>query len=112
MRRASAGAAGENAEERLDIGVSAHIPVTVEVGVAGAGRGRTGAGEAGEERLDVRVGAHIPVTVEVGAAAGGHLGVGDVIPVDDAAGGRVVTDEAAGGGLGVGGAREDRDAPQ
>src|SRR4051812_40176849 len=74
----SADAAGENTEERLDVRVSTHVAVAVEVGVRGAGCA-AGAAQAGEEGLDVRVGAHVPVAVVVvtaavsDAAAGGRL---------------------------------------
>src|SRR5262245_11885716 len=69
-RRRSAGAAGEDAEESLDIGVGGRVAVAVEVGVARARGGRAVAGEAGEERLDVGVGPAVAVAVEVGGAAG------------------------------------------
>src|SRR5262245_26770172 len=61
----SARAPAQDAEERLDVGVGADVPVAVEVGGAGARGGRAVAGDAGKERLDVGVRAHVPVAVEV-----------------------------------------------
>src|SRR5262245_49051033 len=72
----SAVAAGQDAEERLDVGVGADVAVAVKVGGGAAGRGRAVAAQAGEEGLDVEVGADVTVAVEVGAAA--LAGAGDL----------------------------------
>src|SRR5262245_26091606 len=64
----SAGVAGQDAEEGLDVGVGAAVTVAVEVGRA-AGRA-AGAAEAGKEGLDVGVVADIPIAVEVRGARG------------------------------------------
>src|SRR5437660_12305679 len=84
----SAVRSGEDAEEALDVGVRAHIPVAVEV--RGGARLAAVARQAREEGLDVGVGADVAVAVEVGRAGGypdgrkvhldgGALALGDVL---------------------------------
>src|SRR5438045_4088660 len=102
----SAGAAGQDPEERLDVGVGGGVTVAVEVGLAAGGAAV--AGEAGEEGFDVEVGAGVAVVVEVGRARQGEggraagvlaAGVGDGAVVQAGVGAGGVED---GEGVGVG----------